>query len=51
MITNAPVIEALELMGRENIDQLSVVRDGRLEGIISRAHILQLLQARAELNM
>ena len=46
-----PVAEALELMGREDVNQLPVVREGRLEGIISRGHILQLLQTRAELNM
>jgi CBS domain-containing protein len=46
-----PVVEALELMGREDVNQLPVVRDGHLEGIISRGHILQLLQTRAELNM
>lgn len=46
-----PVVEALELMGREDVNQLPVVSDGRLEGIISRGHILRLLQTRAELNM
>lgn len=46
-----PVADALDLMGREDINQLPVVSDGRLEGIIARGHILQLLQARAELNM
>lgn len=46
-----PVAEALELMGREDLNQLPVVREGRLEGVISRAHILQLLQSRADLNM
>src|SRR5690606_31634419 len=48
---DVPVIEALEIMGVEDVNQLPVVRDGKLEGIISRAHILQLLQTRAELNM
>ena len=47
----APVVEALEVMGRENVNQLPVVSDGRLQGIISRGHVLQLLQMRAELNM
>lgn len=46
-----PVAEALELMGREDLNQLPVLRDGRLDGVISRAHILQLLQSRADLNM
>ena len=47
----APVVEALEVMGRENVNQLPVVSDGRLQGIISRGHVLQLLHMRAELNM
>lgn len=46
-----PVTEALEVMGRDDLNQLPVVSDGRLAGIISRAHIVQLLQTRAELNM
>ena len=46
-----PVTEALELMGREDLNQLPVMLDGQLAGIISRGHILQLLQSRAELNM
>jgi Zn-dependent protease len=44
------VIKALEVMGREDLNQLPVVRDGHLEGIISRSHILRLLQTRAELR-
>lgn len=46
-----PVAEALEIMGREDLNQLPVVRGGRLEGVISRGHILQLFQSRVELNM
>jgi CBS domain-containing protein len=46
-----PVVEALELMGRHDLNQLPVVSSGRLEGMISRGHVLQLLQTRAELNM
>lgn len=46
-----PVAEALEMMGREDLNQLPVVRGGRLEGVVSRGHILQLFQSRAELNM
>ena len=45
------VADALETMGRKNINQLPVVSDGRLEGVISREHVLQLLQARSELHM
>jgi Zn-dependent protease len=46
-----PVIEALEAMGREDVNQLPVVRDGSLAGVIARGHILRFLQTRAELNM
>jgi Zn-dependent protease/predicted transcriptional regulator len=45
-----PVMKALEVMGREDLNQLPVVRNGHLEGIISRSHILRLLQTRAELR-
>jgi Zn-dependent protease/predicted transcriptional regulator len=45
-----PVTDALEMMTREDVNQLPVVRDGRLTGIISRGHILQLLRTRTELN-
>jgi Zn-dependent protease/predicted transcriptional regulator len=46
-----PVADALESMGRDDINQLPVVSDHRLEGVISRSQVLRLLQARAELNM
>lgn len=46
-----PLTEALEMMGREDINQIPVVRQGKLAGIISRAHILRLLQTRAELDV
>ena len=48
---DAPVAQALETMARENINQLPVVTDGHLEGILSRAHLLQVLQTRAELRV
>jgi Zn-dependent protease/predicted transcriptional regulator len=44
------VSDALKTMAREDVNQLPVVSDGRLEGIVSRAHILQLLQSHAELK-
>lgn len=44
------VNEVLERMTREDVNQLPVVRDGKLEGVISRGHILRLLQTRAELQ-
>ena len=45
-----PVADALERMNREDVNQLPVIQEGRLAGIISRGHILQLFQTRAELN-
>jgi CBS domain-containing protein len=45
------VTDALETMGREDVNQLPVVNSGRLEGIISRGHILRTLQTRAELHV
>ena len=46
-----PVNDVLERMAREDVNQLPVVTDGRLDGVIARGHILQLLKTRAELNM
>jgi Zn-dependent protease/predicted transcriptional regulator len=46
-----PVTEALELMGREDVNQVPVVQGGALAGIISRGHITRLLQTRAELDV
>ncbi len=40
------VLEALETMGRENVAQLAVRREGRLEGIISRSTVVGFLQSR-----
>lgn len=49
---DTPVTEALERLGRDDLNQLPVINSsGRLEGIISRGHILQFLQTRAELDM
>jgi Zn-dependent protease len=45
-----PVIEALRIMRQEDVNQLPVVSDGRVEGIVTRAHVLQVLRSRAELN-
>ena len=44
-------IDALTLMGREDVNQLPVMLEGKFEGMVARRHILQLLQARAELNV
>lgn len=48
---DAPVTEALEVMAREDLNQLPIVANGELAGFISRAHILQLLQTRAQLHV
>jgi Zn-dependent protease/CBS domain-containing protein len=45
-----PVMKAMEMMTREDVNQLPVVADGHVEGVVSRAHILQLLQAHSELK-
>ncbi len=46
-----PVVEALQTMGREDLNQLPVIRAGRVEGMLSRGHILRALQTRSELSM
>jgi CBS domain-containing protein len=46
-----PVTEVLETMGREDVNQLPVVSDGRLEGVISRGQVLRYLQTKMELRV
>jgi CBS domain-containing protein len=48
---NTPVSEALEVMAREDLNQLAVFKEGTLVGVISRANLLQLLRTRAELQV
>jgi hypothetical protein len=48
---DTPVSEAMEIMAREDVNQLPVVKDGHVEGFISRGGVLRLLQTRAELGM
>jgi CBS domain-containing protein len=45
-----PVMEALETMGRDDVNQLPVVTGTHLEGMVTRASVLQFLQTRAELG-
>ena len=47
---DTPIMEALETMGRDDVNQLPVVVNHHLEGIITRAHVLQFLQTQAELR-
>jgi len=44
------VVDALKAMARENVNQLPVVADGQFEGVVTRGHILQLLDSRSELK-
>ncbi len=46
-----PVSEALEIIRRDDINQLPALTNGRLEGMISREQILRYLLTRAELKM
>ncbi len=48
---DAPVVQALETMARENINQLPVASNGHLEGVLSRAHLLEILRTRAQLKV
>jgi CBS domain-containing protein len=42
---------AVQLMGRENINQLPVVSNGHLEGVVTRSYFVHLLRLRRELSM
>jgi Zn-dependent protease/CBS domain-containing protein len=48
--SSTALTDALEIMGREDVNQLPVMTNGRLDGIVSRRHILRLLQTRVELQ-
>jgi Zn-dependent protease len=45
-----PVMEALETMGRDDVNQLPVVSGNHLDGVITRANVVQFLHTRAELG-
>ena len=47
---DAALAGALEIMGRSDLNQLPVMSNGRLEGILSRAEILNFLHMRSELQ-
>jgi len=48
---NTQITQALELMAKHDLNQLPVIANGTLEGLISRGHVLQLLQTRSELHL
>lgn len=47
--SSVPASEALEQMGRENVDRLPVVDHGELEGVVTRSRLIQLLKVRRNL--
>ena len=47
---DTPLSDALEVMGQQDLNQLPVLANGNLAGLISRGHVLQLLKTRAELQ-
>jgi Zn-dependent protease len=47
---NTALFTALEQMAREDINQMPVVSNGTLLGILSRANLLQFVRTRSELN-
>lgn len=44
-----PAVKALELLGRENISELAVVSQGKLEGIFSRGQVARFFQVQSML--
>ena len=46
-----PLAEAFDAMTRANVNQLPVVSENRLEGVVSRSNILEILRTRAELKI
>ena len=46
--TETPVTEALEVMANEDLNEIPVIANDELAGIVSRGHVLQLLQTRSE---
>jgi Zn-dependent protease len=46
-----PVTDALRIMSRDDVNQLPVMHHGQLAGMLSRGHILRLLQTRQELHV
>ena len=45
-----PLKAALEIMSRENLNQLPVVKDHRMEGVVNRARVIGFLHNRFELR-
>lgn len=47
---NQPLLEVLQIMGTQNINQVPIVQDGRLVGLLSRETIIHYLQVRQTLE-
>ncbi|MCC7417276.1 MAG: site-2 protease family protein [Acidobacteria bacterium] len=47
---DVPAGDALALMARENVNQLPVISDGHLQGVVTRSYLVQLLHTRRELR-
>ena len=47
---DTPALQALQMMGRDDVNQLPVVSNGHLEGLFSRGHVVRFLQAHAHLH-
>jgi Zn-dependent protease/CBS domain-containing protein len=45
-----PATEALQIMGQEDVNQLPVMSNGRVEGIVTRAALIEVLRSRATLS-
>jgi Zn-dependent protease/predicted transcriptional regulator len=45
------VLDALKLVARNDVNQLPVVANGTLQGMVSRSQLVQLLQVRSELQL
>ena len=48
---DTPVLDALKSMTTNDVNQLPVVANGTLQGIVSRSHLMQLLQAHSDLQL
>ena len=45
-----PALEALQSLSREDVNQLPVLSNGQIAGVITRARLLEVLHSRAELS-
>ncbi|MGD0470820.1 MAG: site-2 protease family protein [Terriglobales bacterium] len=48
---DTPVLDALKLMARNDVNQLPVVANGTLQGMVSRSQLVRLLQVRSVLQL